>query len=103
MCTSQLVAAHKSGGDGNETMEEAEVTPATVPLPGWTKREWHCLEQCFTYVRLQASQSLGGDVDPEDINLNDVVDCFVQSHAVGITLDGEWNLYALLSSVASRN
>jgi hypothetical protein len=67
-----------------------EVTAAPVVLE-WTKREWRCLEQCFTDVRMETAHSLDvDDIDPEEVDLDDVVVRFVESYGVGVKLEGEW-------------
>ncbi len=60
--------------------------------PPWSRQEWKALEQCFTDIRTEAALAAGvEDIDPEDVDLDDVLDRFVDNYAQGIRLKGEWS------------
>jgi hypothetical protein len=99
---SQLLGTpSRKGGDTSQLVATPLVLQRPEPIREpvaieWTKREWRCLEQCFTDVRLEIAQSLGEpDVDPEEIDLDDVVKRFVDSYAQSYELEGEWSWYVL--------
>lgn len=70
-------------------LDEAPATKRV--LLEWTKREWRSLEQCFTDVRMETAQALDvEDVDPEEVDLDDVVARFVETYGTGAKLEGEW-------------
>lgn len=74
------------------SMAPSAVSEVQRVPPPWTRQEWKALEQCFTDVRNEAALAAGmDDVDPEDIELDDVVDRFVDNFAQGIRLKGEWS------------
>ncbi|KAG8841273.1 hypothetical protein FRC20_005119, partial [Serendipita sp. 405] len=87
----QLAATPSIAGD----VQRAGLTPIrerSVAPPSWTKHEWRALEQCFTDIRLETAIARGvEDVDPEEVDLDDVVDRFVDNYADGIRLKGEWS------------
>ncbi len=76
-------------------------TPANARVVlDWTKREWRCLEQCFTDVRMETAQALDvDDIDPEEVDLDDVVARFVETYGTSAKLEGEWKWYAFSLSV----
>lgn len=99
---SQLLATPtRTGGDTSQLVATPIVLRRSEPIREpvaieWTKREWRCLEQCFADLRLEIAQSLGEpDVDPEEIDLDDVVKRFVDSYAQDHELEGEWSWYVL--------
>jgi hypothetical protein len=63
-----------------------------TPDPQWTKYNWRCLEQCFTDIRVDIAESLDGElIDPDEIDLEDVVTRFIDTYAAGRELEGEWS------------
>lgn len=98
-----LATPSRKGGDMTQLIatpiveeQQEELPPPTMSV--WTKHEWRCLEQCFTDVRLEVAEALGEpDIDPEEIELDDVVGRFVDTYAQGRELEGEWDWYVLSS------
>lgn len=91
-----LTTPSRKGGDTSQLVAISSAshreTEGVRPVQEWTKHQWRCLEQCFTDVRLEVARSMGVlDVDPEDIELDDVVDRFVDLFAEGRKLEGEWD------------
>ncbi|KAG8831168.1 hypothetical protein FRC17_003554 [Serendipita sp. 399] len=87
----QLATTPSVGGD----IQQIDLTPvrehSVAPL-SWSKQEWRALEQCFTDIRLETATARGvEDINPEEVDLDDVVDRFVDNYAEGIRLKGEWS------------
>ncbi|KIM26284.1 hypothetical protein M408DRAFT_9939 [Serendipita vermifera MAFF 305830] len=89
--TGQLAPSPVIYSTSKSEWQRLETPGHTRVLLDWTKREWRSLEQCFTDVRMEAAQALDlDDIDPEEIDLDDVVARFVETYGVNAKLDGEW-------------
>jgi len=77
--------------DEERAGEEGDREPTPPPPATWTKNEWRLLEQCFTDARDDLACTLDVvEVDVDEINLDEVVQRFVDVDEGKHELIGDW-------------
>lgn len=76
------------------SLDYARYATPQPPASIWTKNEWRQLEQSFTEIRIElACEQDAVEIDPDEVDLDLVVDHFVTAWGKGRELTGDWEWY----------